>query len=190
MSAWFECKVKYHKMDNSGKERKVTEPYLVEAVSFTDAEKRIHENIIQYVSGEFAVTNISIANYSEIHPNDNGDRWFKCKVSFVTLDEERGIEKKTNTYILVEANNLNEAYDHLEEGLRGIVSDYAIPSIAESPIKDIFPYEGKDKTFEDRTPAPEEVSLYNADEEGEEDVEVSEETSDNPELESEEEFEG
>ena len=188
MSAWFECKVKYHKTDNSGKERKVTEPYLVEAVSFTDAEKRIHEKIIQYVSGEFEVTNISIARFSEIHPNENGDRWFKCKVSFITLDEERGLEKKTNTFILVEANTLLEAYEHLEEGLRGIVSDYSIPSIAESPILDIFPYEGQDKTFVDRTPAPEEVSLYNADEDEEEEEETSDESTDNADLEAEEEF--
>ena len=185
MSAWFECKVKYHKTDSSGKERKVTEPYLVEAVSFTDAEKRIHEKIIQYVSGEFEVTNISIARFSEIHPNENGDRWFKCKVSFITLDEERGLEKKTNTFILVEANTLLEAYNHLEEGLRGIVSDYSIPSIAESPILDIFPYEGEDKTFVDRTPAPDEVSLYNADEDEEE---FEDETSGDADLEAEEEF--
>lgn len=140
MSTWFECKVKYQKIDNIGKEKKVTEPYLVEAVSFTDAEKRIHENIVQYVSGEFEVTNIKIANFSEIHPNENADRWYRCKISFITLDEEKGIEKKTNNYILVEANSVKEAFDHLEEGLRGIVSDYTIPSIAESPIIDIFPY--------------------------------------------------
>lgn len=148
MSQWFECKVKYEKVDAMGKEKKVTEPYLVDAVSFTDAEKRIHEKIIQYVSGEFTVTNIKIANFSEIHPNENGDRWFKCKVSFVTLDEEKGIEKKTNSYLLVQANNVHEAYTHLEEGLRGIVSDYEIPSIQESPIVDIFPYFDNDSDEE------------------------------------------
>lgn len=140
MANWFECKVKYVKVDVTGKEKKVSEPYLVDAVSFTDAEKRIHEKMQQYVTGEFSVTNIKIANYSELHPNDTADRWFKCKVSFMTIDEEKGIEKKTNTYILVQANNVQEAYAHLDKGLSDIVSDYQIPAITESPIVDVFPY--------------------------------------------------
>ncbi|MEN8119531.1 MAG: DUF4494 domain-containing protein [Bacteroidota bacterium] len=144
MSTWYECKVRYQKMDQNGKEKKVNEPYLVDAVSFTDAEKRINEMLEPYISGEFNVTNIKIANFSELHPNENGDRWFKCKVSYIMLDEEKGTEKKSNTYILMQANDVKEAYEAIEELLHDSVSDYEIPAIAESPIMDVFPFFDKD----------------------------------------------
>jgi hypothetical protein len=140
MSAWFECKVKYQKMDQTGKEKVVTEPYLIDAVSFTEAESRIHTELEPYITGEFNVTNIKIANFSELVPDETGDRWFKCKVTFITLDEEKGVERKSNTYMLVQANNLKEAYDNVEKAMSGSVSDYSIPSIAESPIMDVFPF--------------------------------------------------
>lgn len=144
MSTWYECKVRYLKMDQNGGEKKVNEAYLVDAVSFTDAEKRINEMMEPYISGEFQLTNIKIANYSELHPNENGDRWFKCKVTFVNLDEEKGVERRSNTYMLIQANNVKEAYDSIEELFRDTVSDYEIPAIQESPIMDVFPFFDKD----------------------------------------------
>ncbi|RLD82295.1 MAG: hypothetical protein DRJ07_08305 [Bacteroidetes bacterium] len=155
MSTWYECKVRYQKMDQNGKEKKVNEPYLVDAVSFTDAEKRINEMLEPYISGEFQVTNIKIANYSELHPNENGDRWFKCKVSYIMLDEEKGTEKKSNTYILMQANDVKEAYEAIKELLHDTVSDYEIPAIAESPIMDVFPFSDSDKIPENLTPLKE-----------------------------------
>lgn len=152
MSTWYECKVRYQKMDQNGREKKVNEPYLVDAVSFTDAEKRINEVLEPYISGEFVVTNIKIANYSELHPNENGDRWFKCKVSYIMLDEEKGTEKKSNSYMLVQANNLKEAYDAIEDLMKGSVSDYEIPAIAESAIMDVFPFFDKEEIPENLTP--------------------------------------
>lgn len=156
MSTWYECKVRYQKMDQNGKDKKVNEPYLVDAVSFTDAEKRINEMLEPYISGEFQVTNIKIANYSELHPNENGDRWFKSKVSFMNLDEEKGVEKRSNTYMLIQSNNVKEAYDTIEKLLSGTVSDYEIPAIAESPIMDVFPFFDKDNEIpENLTPVKE-----------------------------------
>lgn len=160
MSAWFECKVKYQKMDQSGKEKIVSEPYLIDAVSFTEAESRIHKELEPYITGEFNVTNIKIANFSELIPDESGDRWFKCKVTFISLDEEKGVERKSNTYFLVQANNCKEAYENVESSMEGSVSDYSIPSVTESPIMDIFPYNADDSEveFNDRSDSdPEEV---------------------------------
>jgi hypothetical protein len=140
MSAYFEVKVKYQKLQQDGKQKKVTEPYLVDAVSFTDAEKRINEVLEKYISGEFFVRNMKIANYSDILPNENGDRWFKCKVSYISIDEEKGTERKTSTYMLVEANDVKSAYDFINKSMEGMVSDYTIPAISESAIMDVFPY--------------------------------------------------
>jgi hypothetical protein len=140
MSTWFECKAKYQKTDQNGKEKTVNEPYLVDAVSFTDAEKRINELLAPYISGEFKVTNIKIANFSELIPNEACDRWFKCKVTFIGYNEEKNTETKTNTYMLVQANSVKQAFEFTENALKGTVSDYEIPSIQESPLKDVFPY--------------------------------------------------
>lgn len=145
MSTWFECKVRYEKMMPDGREKKVNEPYLVDAVSFTDAEARIHEVLEPYISGEFFVNNIKIANYADLIPNENGDRWFKCKVSYISYDEEKGTERKSNSYMLIQANNLKEAYDNIEKSMEGLVSDYEIPAIQESPIMDVFPYFSKNE---------------------------------------------
>ena len=152
MSSWFECKVRYQKMDEGGKERTANEPYLIDAVSFTDAEARIHSELEPYISGEFNVTNIKRANYSELIPSETGDRWFKCKVTFVSIDEEKGKERKSSTYYLVQANDLKEAYDAIDKSMEGMVSDYSIPAIQESPLMDVFPYnveEAAEKLTED-----------------------------------------
>ena len=141
MSAtWYECKVKYRKINDSGVQKVVTEPYLVDAISYTEAETRINEEMSAYVSEEFKITNIKVANYAEIHPFENSDRWFKSKVSLIAYDEESGKERKTNFYLLVQANDVKEAFDNTNSTMKGTTGDYTIPAISESPIRDVFPY--------------------------------------------------
>ena len=88
MHTWFECKIRYEKTMENGMNKKVTEPYLVDALSFTEAEARIIEEMTPYISGEFTVNDIKRANYSELFfaEDANADRWFKCKLTFITLD--------------------------------------------------------------------------------------------------------
>lgn len=140
MNTWFECKVKYEKMGEDGKEKMVSEPYLIDAVSFTDAESRMHKEMEPYITGEFLVSTIKIANYSELITNENGDRWFKCKATFISMDEEKGVERRTNTYILVQANNVKQAYDSLYDSLSDTISEFEIPSVQETLIMDVFSY--------------------------------------------------
>ena len=137
---WYECKVKYRKTDDTGTQKVTTEPYLVDAVSYTEAESRINEEMSAYISEEFKITNIKIANYAEIHPFENADRWFKSKVSLMAYDEESGKERRSNMYILVQANDVKEAYDNTIAIMKNTMGDYTIPAIAESPIMDVFPY--------------------------------------------------
>lgn len=139
-TTWYECKVKYRKVDESGSHKMVTEPYLVDALSYTEAETRINEEMSAYISEEFKITNIKIANFAEIHPFENSDRWFKSKVSLITFDEESGKERKSNMYLLVQANDIKEAFDNTTRMMKDSMSDYTIPAIAESPIMDVFPY--------------------------------------------------
>ena len=141
MSAiWYECKVKYRKTDDTGIQKVVTEAYLVDAVSYTEAEKRINEEMAAYINEEFKITTIKVANFSEIHPFENCDRWFKSKIALVAYDEESGKERKTNIHILLQANDVKEAFDNTVEVMKNTMGDYTIPMISESPIMDVFPY--------------------------------------------------
>lgn len=142
MHNWFECKIRYEKTMENGLVKKVTEPYLVDALSFTEAEKRIIEEMTPFISGEFTVSDIKRANYSELFTSseDAADRWFKCKLFFITLDEKNGTEKKTSTQILVQAADLRDSVKKLDEGMKGTLADYVISSIAETAIIDVYPY--------------------------------------------------
>ncbi len=141
MHNWFECKISYDKQLENGQQKKVTEPYLVDALSFTEAEVRIIENIRPYISGEFSVADIKRAKLSEIFFNENGDRYFRAKVYFITLDEQNGQEKKTPSNMLVQACDIKEALKVIEKGMEGTMADYTIGSLTETGIMDIFPYD-------------------------------------------------
>ena len=125
--------------------KKVTEPYLVDALSFTEAETRIIEEMTPFITGEFTVADIRRANYSELFSSDEeaADRWFKCKLIFITLDEKSGAEKKSSTQVLVQAADLRDAVKKLDEGMKGTMADYQIASVAETALMDVYPYHAK-----------------------------------------------
>ena len=148
MHSWFECKVSIEKVLENGMQKKVTEPYLVDALSFTEAEARIIEEIRPFISGEFTVTDIKRARLSELFFNENGDRFYKIKVYFITLDEKSGAEKKTAAQMLAQACTLKEAISVLEEGMKGTMADYTIASVTETMLMDVFPFSVND----DKTP--------------------------------------
>ena len=145
MHNWFECKVTYEKMMENGMQKKVTEPYLVDALSFTEAEARIIEEIQPYITGDFTVADIKRAKISELFFNEAGDRFFKFKVYFITLDEKSGAEKKTAVNMLAQACTLKEVIAVLEEGMKSTMADYSIGSVAETMLMDVFPFAVDDK---------------------------------------------
>ena len=145
MQKWFECSFKYEKVMNNGKEKKITELYLVDALSITEAEARLIEEMTPFISGEFQCKGIKEAKYSEIFFSEEvtADRYFKCKLLFITLDEKSGKEKTTSTQILVQAADLRDAVKKLDEGMKGTMADYQIASVSETKIMDVYPYESK-----------------------------------------------
>lgn len=141
MNTLFECKVKYKKVQENGLTKKVTEKYLVEAISFSDAETRFTEYITPYINGEYQISGIKIAKLNEVFDEKDGDRYFDCKVQFTMLDEKSGEEKKTSVKILVKADNIKEAMSNLDEGMKGTMADYSSVLIKETDIMDIYKYE-------------------------------------------------
>ena len=140
MTNWFTCKVSYEKTAVSGAVATVTEEYLVDALSFTEAEARIIEEMRPYISGEFAVTGIRRARFSEVFLNADDGRFYRVKLSFITLNEKSGAEKRTASQLLVEASTLKGAIAVMEDGMKGTVADYEIVSASETHILDVFAY--------------------------------------------------
>ncbi len=139
---WFECKVKYERTLDDGKVKKVTEPYLVDALSFTEAEKRVIEERTPYMMGEFQVSDIKRARLAELFESDleSADKFYKAKLTFITLDEKTGAEKKSSHMVLVQAGDFESAVKRLKEGMKDSMSDYVISAMTETPILDIYHY--------------------------------------------------
>lgn len=146
MAIWFETKVKYDKMQENGAVKKVNEPYLVDALSFTEAEARIIEEMTPYISGEFTISAVKKTKISEIFWDNASDRYYMVKVNFITLDEKTAVEKKSSSFILVQAPDFAQALKAFENGMKGTMADYEIASITETPLLDVFPVKVKGET--------------------------------------------
>lgn len=139
-STWFVCKIRYDKTQETGLVKKETEQYVLDALSFTEAEKRFIEEMTPYVSGEFEVVDISRAPFKEVFTSDDtcADKWYKAKIAFITLDERTGKEKRTPFLLLVQAVNIDDARKNVVEGMKGTLGDYVITAVNETKIIDVF----------------------------------------------------
>lgn len=147
MVNYFLSTVRYEKTMENGLNKTVSEQYLFDALSFTEAEARTIEELKPYISGEFSIPQIVKPRISELMLSEDvsADRYYKVKVSFITLDEKSGAEKKTNSFILVQASDFKNAYDRFIEGMKGTMADYEIVSIVETQILDYYPVKYDEK---------------------------------------------
>ena len=142
-SEWFETKIRYEKMMEDGLQKMQTEKYVVDALSHTEAEERITQEMSAYISGEFEVKGIVPASYKEIFFDDSGDRWYKAKLAFITYDENSDKEKRTMVNYLVQASSFTGAVKNIEEVMGTTMTDYVILSVAETNLMDVFEYKNK-----------------------------------------------
>lgn len=139
MALWFECKVRYDKMQENGSVKKVNEPYLVDALSFTEAESRIIEEMKPFISGEFSISAVKKTKIAEIFFDETGDKYFMVKYNIITIDERSGAEKRAAVFTLVQAADFDGALANFREGMKGTIADFDIVSIAETQIMDVYP---------------------------------------------------
>lgn len=139
-STWFETKVRYEKTMDDGREKNVTEVFVVDALSFTEAETKITEEMSAYTSGETFIKAITRAPYSEVLFSDDSkdDKWYRVKLAFITLDERTEKEKKTLVTYLFQAANIDKARAYVKEVMDKTAIDYEVVSISETPVLDIF----------------------------------------------------
>lgn len=139
MANWFECKVAYDKVQENGAVKKVNEPYLVDALSFTEAEARITEEQTPFISGDFTVSAVKRTKIAEVFFDETADRWYLVKCAFITIDEKTAVEKRQVSQMLVAATDFKGAYDAFMENMKNTLADFEIVSITETLIMDVYP---------------------------------------------------
>lgn len=149
MTNWFQVKVKYTKESNDGSLKRTTEPYLVNAMSFTEAEARIHKEIGEFVRGEFLVIAMAKVDFQDIFNYDDSEDWYKCKVTYQSEDSDTGRDKKVSNDFLISAHTVKEAYERIEDCLKGLMVTYETPTITKTGIIEVFPYSPDDITSEE-----------------------------------------
>ncbi len=154
---WFTTKVKYQKTQEDGSEKVVSETYVVDALSFTEAESTIIDEMAVYVSGEFKVSGISKSNFGEIFFSDvdDDDKWFKAKLQFITIDEKTEKEKRSNVIYLVQAKSLARALRYIDEVMGKTMIDYDVVGLNDTPIMDVFEHNASGDKKEEKTDVPE-----------------------------------
>lgn len=139
MAQWIETKLRYDKVMENGAVKKVNEPYLVDALSFAEAEARIIEEMRPYISGDFTVEAVKKAKIAEVFGSDTASRWWKVRVAFITINERTGTEKRDLTDFLVAGEDLEDALSTFKQNMKGTLADYEVTAIIETAIIDIFP---------------------------------------------------
>lgn len=139
---YFEVKVKYVAVGDDGKEKKVSELYLIDGMSFTEVETRIVENLREMIHNDFNIEAIKKSNITElVESNDgNDDKWFKAKVAILDADGITGKERRSNQYFLVAASDVDRALENLQKSLSTYVVPFEIVQVGDSNIMDVFPY--------------------------------------------------
>lgn len=138
-SMWFECKIRYDRLTDEGLSKKVTEQYVVDALSYTEAEKNIIRFAAEIIPEVIEIRAIKEATYSEIFfSEDDAEKWYKTKISFIFIDERTGKERRTNVLYLVQANDISNAISNVKEIMSKSMSDYTIQSMALTQILDVF----------------------------------------------------
>lgn len=146
MNNWFTAKVKYTKQLENGAFKRVSEPYLLAAMTFTDAEARVYEELGSLVRGEFTVTDISRTEFHDIFQYEDSDTWFKVKISYESATEDSDRMKRVSQTFLVSAHSVQEADNRIKESLSTMLVDFIVTQVIVSPIVDVFPNNDTNET--------------------------------------------
>ena len=149
-ASWYETRIKYQKTMEDGSEKVVNELYVVDALSCTEAETSIIEEMSCYISGDSAVTSAKKTNYGEIFFSDldDDDKWYKAKLQFITIDEKSVKEKRSNVTYLVQAKSLARALRYVDEVMSKNMIDFDIVGLNETHVLDVFEHHAP--TFENK----------------------------------------
>lgn len=144
MASWYQVKIRFQKEDSAGKLLTINETYLFDAVSYTEAEANGYKRIVTGAS-DFSVTAINRMRLADLFTYEDGEKWFKAKVIYFSVDEKSGKEKKVVNYMLVNADGIDQALSRITESLRNMLIPYETTDINLTPILEVFPYTGEEE---------------------------------------------
>ena len=145
MASWFECKVRYDKLQENGSVKKMSDVFLTDSLSITEAVARITKEQAPFISGDFIVSSAKSTKIAEIFRDDSADKWYLVKVAFITIDEKTQKEKRSAINYMINAGSLNGAVKNIDEVMSQSMVDYLIVSVNETTIMDVFEYKKKEK---------------------------------------------
>lgn len=144
MPTWYSAKIRYQKEQENGSLKTINEVYLVDAETYTDAEARIY-GIVADNTPDFTISNLSKVRLSDVFNYGEEEKWFKCKVVYVSIDDSNGREKKITNYMLVNAENAKQAYERIEDALKTMLIPFDITDVNLTPILEVHPYSSEEK---------------------------------------------
>ncbi|MCU0390223.1 MAG: DUF4494 domain-containing protein [Thermoflexibacter sp.] len=153
MTTWFICTIQYIKILENDKAKNVSEQYLVDSVSFTDAETRLYRSLSSAIK-DFIISRVSKTNYVDVFNYEDCETWYKCKISYLDVDEHSGKEKRISKFMLIAAPNPREAYDRLQAQLSSWIIPFEITDINLSPIVEVIPYVSGEELIENTNLRP------------------------------------
>lgn len=150
---FFDVGIRFDKTQEDGTQKKVTEKYAIDALSFTEAETAAIKEMEPYISGDYKITSESPANYGEVVLSDasNADKYYKLRAAFISVDEKTEKEKRSNVNFLVQGSSVHNALENFDSFMGGTMLDYSIVSVAETRIMDVFFHEVKPKENADES---------------------------------------
>lgn len=140
MRIWFVCKAKYQKEDDEGHLKNTTETYLLDAVSYTEAEAIMYEKLSERVRGEFVITSLTKSKITDVFMYDDADYWHRCKITYFVTDADSGKEKKVTNIMMVSANDVKDAYDRIHQSLNNMLVTFRVPEVVETQVVEVFAY--------------------------------------------------
>jgi len=141
MRTWFQCKVKYAKENEQGLLKAISEQYLIDAVSFTEAEAILYDRLGSVIRGDFQVTAIAKSNIVDVFFYEDQDTWFKAKIQYIVADADSGKEKKVTQFMLVTASDVPQAHERIQESLSNMLVSFQVPDVTITQVIEVFPYE-------------------------------------------------
>jgi hypothetical protein len=145
MHNWFLAKVKCIREDDKGSLRKFTDQYMVDALSFTEAEAKVHNLVKDQVRGEFEVSGLTKSNVTDVFQYSEDEYWYKSKVTYLVQDADSGKDKLYNLYMMVSATDLKNAYERLDDNLQGMINNPRIVQIQETSVMGVIWNESKEE---------------------------------------------
>jgi hypothetical protein len=144
MPSWYLCKIRYRKEAENSKPVTINESYLVDSVSFTDAEARIYKEL-ESIIRDFTLVGVNPMRVADVFHFEDSETWFKCKVSYISVDDKSGKEKKIQNLMLVSADDVKQAYERIQESLKNMLVPFDITDVNITNIIEIFPYYAEEK---------------------------------------------